>query len=400
MTRISRRQFINSAALASMSAALPGLALGKTPGQNKFVLVILRGAADGLAIAAPYGDGNYRKMRGTLALPEPGSDSGLLKLDGLFGLNPAMPTLYEEYLGQRAIVVHAVASPYRSRSHFDGQDFLESGSSAGHASRDGWMNRALGVSETGTSAIAIAPHAPMVLRGQNAASNWAPSSLTLADESTLQRIASMYGDDDFLSQRLAQAMRAEDIADESVDMEGNRVRTSSAAYTRQLMEAAAKFLISDDGPNMAVIEAGGWDTHANQGTTGGALFNRLSGLDSGLAILREGLGEAWSDTVVTIVTEFGRTVRVNGTRGTDHGTGSAAILVGGAVDGGKVVSDWPGLRENDLYENRDLAPTTDMRSIFKSVLIEHLGFDSAMVERVVFPDSKRAKTLESLFRSA
>lgn len=400
MTRISRRQFINSAALAGMSVALPGLALGKTPGRNKFVLVILRGAADGLAIAAPYGDGNYRKMRGTLALPEPGSDSGLLKLDGLFGLNPAMPMLYEEYLGQRAIVVHAVASPYRSRSHFDGQDFLESGSSAGHASRDGWMNRALGVSRTGSSAIAIAPHAPMVLRGQNAASNWAPSSLTLADESTLQRIASMYGDDEFLSQRFAQAMRAEDIADESVDMEGNRVRTSSAAYTRQLMEAAAKFLISDDGPNMAVIEAGGWDTHANQGTTGGALFNRLSGLDSGLANLREGLGEAWSDTVVTIVTEFGRTVRVNGTRGTDHGTGSAAILVGGAVDGGKVVSDWPGLRENDLYENRDLAPTTDMRSIFKSVLIEHLGFDSAMVERVVFPESKRAKILEALFRTA
>ena len=377
---------------------MPGLVLGRSRGKNKFVLIILRGAADGLAIAAPFGDGNYRKLRGALALPEPGSDSGLLKLDGLFGLNPALPGLYEEYLKKQALIVHAVASPYRSRSHFDGQDFLESGSVVGNSYRDGWLNRALDTSKTAASAIALAPHVPMVLRGMNPASNWAPSRLTLADEPTLQRIASMYGADEFFSDRLAQAMRAKNIADEAVDMDGNRVRTSSAAYTRQLMEAAASFLVADDGPNMAVVETGGWDTHANQGTTGGALFNRLSGLDNGLTVLRQGLGESWANTVVTVVTEFGRTVRVNGTRGTDHGTASAAIMLGGAVNGGKVVADWPGIRENDLYENRDLAPTTDMRSLFKTVLIEHLGFESAHVEKAVFPESRKARPLDSLIK--
>ena len=399
MTRISRRQFINSSAMTGLAAAFPGLAFGKTPGQRKFVLVILRGAADGLAIAAPYGDGNYRRLRGELALPDPGTESGLLKLDGMFGLNSAMPELYNEYQDGRASILHAVASPYRSRSHFDGQDFLESGSSASKSHRDGWMNRALGASGSNTAAIAVAPHAPMVLRGQNPASNWAPSSLTLADEPTLHRIASMYGEDEFFSERLAQAMRAEDIADENVEMDGRRVRASSAAYIRQLMEAAAKFLTSQNGPNMAVVEAGGWDTHANQGSTGGTLFNRLSGLDSSLAYLRKGLGEAWADTVVTVVTEFGRTARVNGTRGTDHGTASAAIIVGGAVNGGRVLADWPGLRDNDLFEQRDLAPTTDIRSLFKAVLIEHLGCDSAHIDKIVFPHSASARPLESLIRA-
>ncbi len=400
MKKISRRHFLRSSATAGLTMTLPGLALGKSEGTKKFVLVILRGAADGAAIAAPYGDDNYRKLRGELALPNPGSEGGLLKLDGLFGLNAAMPELHSEYVNKRALVVHAVASPYRSRSHFDGQDFLESGSTPDSNYRDGWMNRTLGiVGEPKASAMAIAAHTPMVLRGANSAANWAPSAMTLADEPTLQRIASLYGDDEFLSERLAQALRAEDIAESSVDMDGKPARASSPAYLRQLMEAAARFLTADDGPNMAVVEAGGWDTHANQGTTGGALFNRLAGLDSSLAELRNGLGAAWSDTVVTVVTEFGRTMRVNGTRGTDHGTASAAIMLGGAVRGGRVIGDWPGMRENDLYENRDLAPTTDMRSLFKAVLIDHLGVDSAAVDKHVFPESRAARPLDVLFRT-
>jgi len=385
-----------------MASGIPGLTLARADSDARFVLVILRGAADGLAIAAPYGDGNYRKIRGELALPEPGDGGGLNKLDGLFGLHPSLPNIYEQYREYQALIVHAVASPYRERSHFDGQDILENGAAQVGSLRDGWLNRALeplGGALGDEVAIAMAQNTPLVLRGDNSVTSWAPSQLPDAEESTLRRLRDLYASDEFFATRLTQALDAQAIADGEAGMGQMRSRGNDAEQLRTLMRAAARFLTAEDGLQIAVLEASGWDTHANQGTTTGSLANRLEGLDNGLLTLQRGLGDAWSKTIVAVVTEFGRTVAVNGTRGTDHGTASAAILLGGAVAGGRVVSDWPGLRGADLYQGRDLQPTTDMRSVFKAVLAEHLEVPETHLESVVFPDSKSAPPMRDIVRS-
>ena len=399
---VNRRDILKGASLGALASALPTLSFAKADTDARFVLVILRGAADGLAIAAPYGDGNYAKVRGELALPAPGQPDGLLRLDGLFGLNPALAGVYNEYKAGQAAIVHAIASPYRERSHFDGQDVLENGGAQVGSLRDGWLNRALaslGGSLGNEAAIAMAQNTPLVLRGDNSVTSWAPSRLPDADESTLRRLQDLYADDEFFSMRLAQALKSQEIAEGNEGMRVMRGRGNDAQHVREMAEATASFLTSPDGPRIAVLEAGGWDTHANQGTTGGALFNRLAGLDAGLMALKDGMGKTWSDTVVAVVTEFGRTVAVNGTRGTDHGTASAAILLGGAVDGGRVIADWPGLRKADLYAERDLMPTTDMRSVFKVILAEHLDLPESFLERSVFPDSAGASPLRGLIQA-
>ena len=399
---INRRDILKGAGLGALVSAYPGLVLAKAETDARFVLVILRGAADGLALAAPYGDGSYQRIRGELALPNPGQEGGVLKLDGLFGLHPALQGVYDEFRAKRAVLLHAVASPYRDRSHFDGQDVLENGAASVGSLRDGWLNRALaplGGSLGSEAAIAMAQNTPLVLRGENSVTSWAPSRLPDADDSTLARLQDLYAGDEFFAVRLAQALRSQEIAMAEAGMDRMRPRSRDAEHVLAMMQATARFLTADAGPRIAVVETSGWDTHANQGTTGGLLFNRLEGLDAGLTALKTGLGKTWSDTVVAIVTEFGRTVAVNGTRGTDHGTAAAAIVMGGGVNGGRVVADWPGLRPADLYEGRDLMPTTDVRSLFKSILAEHLEVPEAFVERAVFPDSRHAVRLNDIIRS-
>ena len=398
---VTRREILRAAGLGTIASTLPGIAFAKAKTDSRFVLVILRGAADGLAIASPYGDGNYRKVRGELAIPDPGQEGGSLKLDGMFGLHPSLAGVYGEYRKNCALVVHAVASPYRERSHFDGQDVLENGASDVGLLRDGWLNRALaplGGTLGHESAIAMAVNTPLVLRGKNSVTSWAPSRLADAEESTIRRLQDLYAEDEFFATRLAQAVNSQEIAGSEEGMQNMRYRNNNAEQVRTMMQATARFLTAEDGPRIAVLEAGGWDTHANQGTTNGVLANRLSGLDSGLITLRDGLGSTWSDTVVAVVTEFGRTVHVNGTRGTDHGTATAAILLGGAVNGGRVLSDWPGLGKTDLYEGRDLMPTTDTRSLFKGILADHLDVPESLLERSVFPNSAAAPQTRNLIR--
>lgn len=399
---ITRRQILKSAAAGALVSAAPTMAFAKAETDARLVLVILRGAADGLAIAAPYGDGHYSKARGELALSRPGTTGGLLKLDGLFGLHPSLENVYAEYQQGQATIVHAIASPYRDRSHFDGQDVLENGSSATGLLRDGWLNRALtplGGSLGNEPAIAMAQNTPLVLRGDNSVTSWAPSQLPDADDSTIARLQRLYADDEFFATRLTQALKSQEIAAGEMDMDGGRRRGNDSEQTVAMAQATAKFLTAADGPRIAVLEAGGWDTHANQGNDTGALANRLAGLDAGLAALRDGLDAQWSNTVVAVVTEFGRTVHVNGTRGTDHGTATAALLLGGAVDGGKVIADWPGLAQKDLYEGRDLQPTADIRGLFKGLLAEHLELNSAFLERNVFPASASAAIMRDLVKS-
>ncbi len=401
MIMISRRIFLQRMSVGALASGMPAIGLARADTDVRLVLVILRGAVDGLALAAPYGEGKYKSLRGELAIADPGQHNGLLKLDGLFGLHPAMVNTHRFYEDGQALVIHAAATPYRERSHFDGQDFLESGANKSGGSRDGWLNRAIGPlgGRLGDqTAIALAPNTPLVLRGANSVSSWAPSQMPDADEATLRRIEALYTDDEFFATRFAQALSSQDIAGEVGGM-GNRTRGNEAQQMKTAMESAAKFLSAENGPTIAVLEAGGWDTHANQGAAGGSLADRFRGLDDGLAALQKGLRHHWNNTVVAVVTEFGRTVKVNGTRGTDHGTATAALLVGGAINGGQVVADWPGLGNSDLYEGRDLYPSTDLRSVFKGVLSEHMQIPSAYIEREVFPDSSSVAAMRDLIRT-
>lgn len=397
----SRRDILKAVSTAALATSLPHLAFARTEADERFVLVILRGAADGLAIAPPYGDPDYRDVRGELALAAPGESDGLLKLDSLFGLHPSLAGIHTQFKKEQALIVHAIASPYRDRSHFDGQDVLENGAAGVGLLRDGWLNRAiapLGGSLGNEVAIAMSQNTPLVLRGDNSVTSWAPSQLPDADDSTLRRLQDLYADDEFFATRLAQALKSQEIAGGESSMEQMRSRGNDARQLQTMMQATARFLKAEAGPRVAVLETSGWDTHANQGTTNGALANRLAGLDAGLTTLRDELGKTWSKTVVAVVTEFGRTVAVNGTRGTDHGTASAAIVLGGAVNGGRVITDWPGLGSSDLYQGRDLMPTNDVRSLFKGILSDHLALMGSTLNNVVFPDSAAAPTMQNLIR--
>jgi uncharacterized protein (DUF1501 family) len=397
---MNRRHLLKTIGFGAITAGMPGISFAKTDGESRLVMIVLRGAVDGLALVAPYGDGKYKSVRGELAIPAPGLDGGLLKLDGTFGLHPSMQSTYELYRNNQLLPVHAIASPYRERSHFDGQDVLENGATSAGDKRDGWLNRALAPLGGGIgdeAAIALSQNTPLILRGDNSVTSWAPSKLPDADDDTLHRIASLYSTDAFFSTRLEQALASQEVAGGMSGM-NDRMQRNDRAQSKALAQAAARFLRAPDGPRIAVIEAGGWDTHANQGAATGSLANKLSALDEGIAALHKELGPVWDDTVVMVVTEFGRTVKVNGTRGTDHGTATAALVMGGAVNGGKVMSDWPGLSNRDLYEGRDLYPTMDLRSLFKGVLEEHFLLPDNFVESTVFPDSGSARPVRDIIR--
>ncbi len=387
-----RRHFLAAAGAGGLALACPGLALARTDSDARLVLVILRGALDGLAAVPVIGDPSYRRQRGALAIAAPGTADGALALETDFALHPALTGLHARYRQQELLVFHAVATPYRERSHFDGQDWLEAG--AGRA-RDGWLNRSLeSLPQTGTgeSGIALGSTLPLALRGAAPVTNWAPSRLPDADKDTLRRISLLYAEDPLLAARFSEALHAAAIAG---TMDGAGRAFGPRAF-EQLARAAGRFLAAPDGPRIAVLESTGWDTHANQGAAKGQLANRLQGLDRGLEELAAALGAAWSDTAVIVVTEFGRTVAVNGTNGTDHGTASCAFLLGGAVAGGRVIADWPGLATGDLHEARDLRPTMDLRSVFKGVLHDHLGVAPGQLEDRVFPGSRAAAPLGNL----
>lgn len=396
---MDRRTFVISSLLGGAAAFLPRIPLAAAKADARFVLVILRGALDGLGAVPAYGDGNYASKRGQLAITAPTQ-----KLDGMFALHPSMTHLYERYQQKELIVFHAVASPYRERSHFDGQDLLENGMSQLKGERNGWLNRALPAlpatkaRSSDKVALALAQNVPLVLRGDAAVNSWAPSRLPNTDADTLERIADLYSTDEYFASRLQSALAADGIAGEGMNaMQGKRDPLNGFSA---VTSAAGKFLAASDGPRVAVIEVGGWDTHANQGAEQGQLANRLRALDQGLEGLRTSLGSAWKDTAMLVVTEFGRTVAVNGTRGTDHGTATCSFLTGGAVAGGRVIADWPGLATSDLYQQRDLKPTRDLRSVFKGVLAEHLGASEGDLETKVFPGSRAAAPLGGLIRRA
>ncbi len=399
MNVVNRRTLLRTSVQLTLLAPFARVASALPNADARFVIVILRGALDGLAAVAPYGEPQYRSLRGALALDSPGSTGGALKLDGLFALHPSLTNLHAMYAAKELAVLHAVATPYRERSHFDAQKVLEAGNPHPSASEGGWLNRALAQLQTEGAkrdAIALNDNVPLVLRGDYPVNTWAPSRLPDADQDLLARVRKMYENaDPRLADRLIEALDAREMIGDAASG-GAQGDARGAGPINPLVTAAARFLKSPSGPRIAAIDIGGWDTHANQGAGQGNLATRLHGLDAGVQTLKTELGTVWKDTTVLIVTEFGRTVAVNGTRGTDHGTAGVAFLAGGAVNGGRVVGDWPGLAPRDLYQNRDLRATTDLRGVFKGVLAERFGIREAALERVVFPGSESVQPLSHL----
>jgi uncharacterized protein (DUF1501 family) len=400
-----RRRFLAGAGALAAGAALPGVLFANTGGSARLVVVILRGALDGLAAVPPHGDPDYAALHRELAIAAPGRADGALALDSIFGLHPSLGFLHERFAAGELIVFQAVASPYRDRSHFDGQNVLENGLAMPVGTADGWLNRALAAlppasGRAADRAVAISQNVPLILRGEAAVISKSPQSTPDVDEDLLARLADLYSKDDWFSARLSEAVQTEKMVDDSGAAMSKQ--DAGAAYPDRVAAVArmaANLMRSDGGPEVAVIEAGGWDTHANQGGAKGALAARLGGLDKALKSLAAELGPLWPQTAVLVVTEFGRTAAVNGTRGTDHGTGGCAFLLGGAVRGGRVIADWPGLRRTALLDNRDLRPTLDLRGVFKAVLGEHMHVDANTLARRVFPDSSGARPLQGLIRA-
>jgi uncharacterized protein (DUF1501 family) len=400
-----RRRFLLGAGALAASAAVPQVLFAHTGGSSRLVVVILRGALDGLAAVPPYGDPDYATLHRELAIAAPGSADGALALNNTFGLHPALSFLHERFAAGELIVFNAVASPYRDRSHFDGQNVLENGLARPVGSADGWLNRALAAlpasGRAADRAVAISQNVPLILRGEATVMSKSPQATPDVDEDLLARLADLYSKDDWFSARLSEAVQTDRMMDGAGDS-ANAQRPARSGYPDRVTAVArmaANLMRSDGGPEIAVIEASGWDTHANQGGAKGILSTRLGGLDRALKSLADELGPLWPQTAVLIVTEFGRTAAVNGTRGTDHGTGGCAFLVGGAVRGGQVIADWPSLSRSALLDNRDLKPTLDLRSVFKAVLDEHMHVDANTLAKRVFPDSSGARPLQGLIRA-
>ena len=402
MTVLTRRKLIARISAAALVAQLPGLSFAAAPGERRFVLVILRGALDGLSAVPPYSDPNYASARGELAIAPPGTAQGALRLDSAFGLHPALPQLHARYQARELIALHAVATPYRERSHFDAQNLLENGTPRPSGAASGWLNRALAAvaeQQSRESGLALGQNVPLVLRGDAPVATWAPSTLPDVEPELLQRLAMLYAGDAVLSARLADAASVDALADDEAPGRGGaRPRAGNVQRLKLMAETAGKLLSAADGPRVAVLESSGWDTHAQQGGASGQLATRLRGLDDVLGALAGSMQSVWPATAVLVVTEFGRTVARNGSRGTDHGTAACALLFGGAVAGGRVIADWPGLGARARHEGRDLAPTLDLRSVFKSVLHDHLRVPAAALESDVFPDSTAARALPDLIR--
>jgi uncharacterized protein (DUF1501 family) len=391
--KLSRRS-----ALLGLTAAFTlgrvSLALASPATEKRFVVVLLRGALDGLSAVQPYGDPAFAEIRGKLALPPPGQPGGVLDLGGFYGLHPALAQFHTMFAAGEGLVVHAAAGHYRSRSHFEAQDYLESG--ADQRLQSGWLNRAvsfLPARPGGELALSVGLTAPLLLRGPANVQAWAPDHFAQPDADLYARLVSLNAHDPVIGPALAEGVKRRGASD--AVLAGGLGDPKQDHSFEVLAGAAGRLLAQPNGPRVAVLEIGGWDTHAGQVNR---LQKQLSLLDAGFAALKQGLGPAWGSTIVLAVTEFGRTARINGTQGTDHGTAGAALMLGGAVAGARVRADWPGLAPGRLFENRDVAPTTDVRSVIKGILLEHLSFPAVQLGNVL-PGSNQATPLSGLIRT-
>ncbi|MFI4964881.1 MAG: DUF1501 domain-containing protein [Caulobacterales bacterium] len=411
----SRRGLLATAAgfgLSLQLLAVPAMAADRELNRRKVIVVICRGGMDGLSVAPPIGDSEYRSLRGGLAL----NDSAL-PLDGTFALHPQLTAVHALAKAGEARIVPAVATPDRARSHFEAQDVLETGAAGVYSTTSGWLNRAVETlsAHRKVDAISIGPTAPLLLRGKAPTASWSPGRGVDAEARLPALLQDLYRNDPLLGPALARGLATETMAkDATAGLQGQPGMPGKTSMTgapgpqaglarggaQQGREAAhnlgaslAGFMREPGGPTVAAISLDGFDSHANQA---GLLNTRLAYLDAVLDGVRQGLGPEWKNTVVVVATEFGRTARVNGTAGTDHGTGSTALLLGGALKPGGIVGDWPTLKQQALFENRDVAPALDMRGLFKGVLAEHMGLDRAALDNAVFPESAAVRPVAGL----
>jgi uncharacterized protein (DUF1501 family) len=397
-TDLSRRGLLSAAAGLGLSIGFMGRAARADGdlGRRKMITVIARGAMDGLSASPPVGDPDYAGLRGRIAIPA----DRALKLDGTFALHPALAGVHGLALKGEARIAPAVASPDRARSHFEAQDVLESGAAVVYGTGSGFLNRALeAMPARRIEALSVGATAPLILRGKAPTGSWSPGAAGEGSPRLPGILGDLYADDPLLGPALARGLQTEAMAEAAMQdrpdpapaaMAGGGVQgviRQGQAMARGIGTTVAGFMRQPNGPQIVAISVDGWDTHANQGAAEGQLANRLLYLDALLMGLHDGLAEDWKDTVVVVATEFGRTARINGTGGTDHGTGSTAFVLGGALKPGGVIGDWPTLKASALFEGRDTRPTLDLRGLFKGVLRDHMGLDRRALDTTVFPDS-------------
>ena len=410
---ITRRNFTRAAAAligASAFTQAP-VAYAKAPGEKRLIVIVLRGAMDGLHALAPYADKDYRKIRPGLALTAPGGDRPVIDLNGSFGLHPALAPMKPLYDAKQLAFIPAASTQYRARSHFEAQNMLETLGSAPYAMKTGWLNRALLTMNAGDTrlGLALGPSVPLILYGNAGVRTHSESRLPEVSEDFMARIGAMYDSDPAFHNAIAQSMEEQAMEGQAktgmmsendmmsagdmmsdMSMDDMRLRPNNLGDTTL---AAATLLKASDGPRVAVIEAGGWDTHFAQERRLTALFEDLS---EGIVTIKTQLGDVWDDTAVVVVSEFGRTARENGSNGTDHGTGGLAIVAGGNVKGGQILGTYPGLSSAALFEDRDVMPTSSVESIFKTILRNHMGITERALDTKVFPDLKAIKPMGGL----
>ena len=412
---ISRRAALLGLSASTLAGAcasngFPAMTFAHAGTDKRLVAIFLRGGVDGLSLVPPYAEPTLKALRGPLVddMPGSGGPNAMHKLDGMFAVNPDLPFFHELFSAGELVVLHSTASPYRDRSHFDAQDVVDRGTTD-RGLRQGWLNRVVGRLPDGGRparadlALGVGPTLPLSLRGPEPAGSWSPPVQSTIASETFERLAALYRNDADLGAPFINAVSAGKLAGGVMGAMG-----ASDSPFEEMATVAAGFLRERMGPRIVTIDFGNWDSHSDQNARElitpqnqwpGRYPSFYRKLNSGMRALRTGLGSTWQDTAVLIFTEFGRTVRVNGTNGTDHGTAGAAMLAGGAVAGGRVISDWRGLAPRDLLEDRDLYPTTDIRSLFKATLREHMGLSDTDIETTVFPQTASIGALEGLFRA-
>jgi uncharacterized protein (DUF1501 family) len=386
---------------AVLTAGRVTFALADAPGDQRFVVVLLRGALDGMSAVVPYGDANLVSLRSQLVPAAAGQLGGMFDLGGFYGLNPAMPGVYAMYQAGEALPVHAVAGPYRTRSHFEAQDLLQLGTETTGIT-SGWLNRTLAEMPARQgrtlAGLSVGIGTPLILQGPVRVGAYAPEHFATPSPDLYARIEALNAHDPITGPAIATALNgdafdASILSDDAPRAPGDAGHRKGGDFPALAAHAGA-LLAAAGGPRIAAFQLEGWDTHGNQV---GGLKAPLTGLDAGLTALKTSLGPAWKNTVVLVMTEFGRTAAMNGTNGTDHGTATVAFVLGGNVNGGRVAGTWPGLSAGLLFENRDLAPTADIRSVAKGALAAHLGLGPAALARI-FPGSGDAAPMGGLVR--
>ncbi len=387
--KLNRRQAIIGLSSSVTAFALSGPAVAANLAGKKIVMVFLRGGTDGLGVLAPIADPNYAGLRRQLAM----TSAQTLSMGGGFGLNPNMPNIHQMVLNQEAIFVSGIGAPYHNRSHFDGQEGVERGVTNLADRRDGWLSRALVQMGVSIEGIAIGTRVPKMLSGEANILNYAPARLPPLDADTMNRIASLTATDSLIGPPITQIVDDTISGRTTLDVPNNATDFEIAAA-----------LLNNQDPQLAgivMVDMGGWDTHDNAWPltrNNARVAQQCALLDNNIQALKTGLGASWANTVVMVVSEFGRNVEVNGSDGLDHGIGGLAMLAGGAVNGltGGVRGDFAGLAPGSLVDGQDLAISTDMRAIFKGVLRDHLGMTLTELNNVVFPNSSAIAPMDNL----